>query len=164
MPTNPKWLSTDEQHIWRTFLKSTTHLFDRLDRDLRSSHNLSLPEYEILVHLSEADGQCLRMADLAHLCNQSRSRLSHSISRLERDHLVQRTSCAADGRGVFAHLTKEGLHTLRSAAPTHVAGVRTYLIDNVAKNDLNALRRIMEKASDNLTATHPGYRETRATH
>ena len=50
------WLDQQQQRSWRAFLVGTTLLMDRLDRDLREQHRLSLPEYEILVRLSEAEG------------------------------------------------------------------------------------------------------------
>ena len=50
------WLDQHQQRSWRAFLVGTTLLMDRLDRDLREQHRLSLPEYEILVRLAEAEG------------------------------------------------------------------------------------------------------------
>ena len=60
----------------------TTLLFDRLDDDLRRHRNISLAEYEILVRLSERDGQ-MRMAQLADAMAHSRSRITHTIKRME---------------------------------------------------------------------------------
>ena len=81
------WIAS-QQRDWRSFLLGTTRLFDRLDRDLREQHALSLPEYEILVRLSEAPDQCLRMAELASSVSHSRSRVTHTVSRLEAAGLV----------------------------------------------------------------------------
>ena len=47
------WLDAEQQRAWRAYLVGTTLLMDRLDRDLRAQHDLSLPEYEMLVRLSE---------------------------------------------------------------------------------------------------------------
>src|SRR6188472_1227815 len=63
--TTTRWLTAQQQHAWRAYLVATTLLTERLDRDLREQHDLSLPEYEILVRLSEAPGRQLRMAMLA---------------------------------------------------------------------------------------------------
>ena len=64
-PTHVTWLDRQQQRSWRAFLVGTTLLMDRLDRDLREQHRLSLPEYEILVRLSEAEGNRLPMAESA---------------------------------------------------------------------------------------------------
>ena len=71
----------------------TTLLFDRLDDDLRRAHDISLVEYEILVRLSERDGQ-MRMAALADALAHSRSRVTHTVTRMEKAGLVQRSQLA----------------------------------------------------------------------
>ena len=38
------WLDAGQQRAWRAYLVGTTLLMDRLDRDLREAHDLSLPE------------------------------------------------------------------------------------------------------------------------
>ena len=115
------WLDQHQQRSWRAFLVGTTLLMDRLDRDLREQHRLSLPEYEILVRLAEADGNRMRMAHLADSVSHSRSRVTHTVSRMETAGLVARDACLSDGRGVEAVLTDQGRAALEGAAPTHVA-------------------------------------------
>jgi len=149
-PTPTRWLSPEQQHVWRTFLLGSTRLFEQLERDLRTRHDLSLPEYEILVRLSEAPDRRLRMAELAASISHSRSRVTHTISRLERGGLVARTACATDGRGVVACLTEQGLARLVQAAPTHVAGVRHCLVDLVDPEDLEALGRVFAATAGHL--------------
>ncbi|MGA8988480.1 MarR family winged helix-turn-helix transcriptional regulator [Aeromicrobium sp.] len=144
------WLSAEQQRIWRSFLGGTTALMDRLDRDLRAAHDLSVPEYEILVRLSEAPGRSIRMAELADAVGHSRSRVTHTISRLEREGIVVRGQCADDGRGVSAVLTDHGFSILEAAAHTHVQGVNDYLLANAGAEDFAALGRIMHKVAAQL--------------
>jgi len=132
----------------------TTLLFDRLDDDLRRHHNISLAEYEILVRLSERGGQ-LRMAQLADAMAHSRSRITHTIKRMERSELVERCESPDDGRGVIARLTERGALLLRNVAPTHVEGVREHLVDLASDEDFQALGRVMDAVSDDLIARHP---------
>ena len=98
----------------------TTLLFDRLDDDLRRTHDISLVEYEILVRLSERDGQ-MRMAALADALAHSRSRVTHTVTRMEKVGLVQRSSSPEDGRGILATLTDKG-HDLLGARGAHPCG------------------------------------------
>lgn len=150
----PRWLDQDQQRTWRAFLLGTTLLLDRLDEDLRRDHGLSAVEYEILVRLSEADGQ-LRMAQLAASLAHSRSRVTHTVKRMEGSGLVQRNGSPDDGRGVVCRLTDDGYAMLRTAAPSHVETVRQSLIDLVAPADLDALGRVMDAVCDRLIAAHP---------
>ncbi|WP_456698389.1 MarR family winged helix-turn-helix transcriptional regulator [Aeromicrobium sp. P5_D10] len=144
------WLDSEQQHVWRAFLGATTVLTDRLDRDLRNQHGLSMPEYEILVRLSEAPDRSIRMAELADAVSHSRSRVTHTIARLEREGIVRRGQCSDDGRGVSAVLTEHGFSVLEQAAHTHVRGVNDYLIENADPEDFRALGRIMDKVQEKL--------------
>jgi DNA-binding MarR family transcriptional regulator len=148
------WLDQDQQRSWRAFLVGTTLLMDRLDRDLRDKHGLSLPEYEILVRLSEAEGNRVRMAQLADSVSHSRSRVTHTVSRMETAGLVVRDACLSDGRGVEAVLTDQGRAALEAAAPTHVAGVRRMLVDLVDQDDFQAVGRVFDAVTDGLIEGH----------
>jgi DNA-binding MarR family transcriptional regulator len=145
-----RWLDQGQQRCWRAFLVGTTLLMDRLDRDLRDKHRLSLPEYEILVRLSEAEGNRMRMANLADSVSHSRSRVTHTIARMEGAGLVTRDACLSDGRGVEAVLTPYGGQVLADAAPTHVAGVRAMLVDLAEPEDFEAVGRVFDAVTDAL--------------
>lgn len=149
------WLDPHQQRSWRAYLVGTTLLMDRLDRDLREQHRMSLPEYEILIRLAEADGNRLRMATLADSVSHSRSRVTHTVSRMEAAGLVARDACLSDGRGVEAVLTEQGREALDNAAPTHVAGVRRFLVDLVDEEDFAAVGRVFDAVTDRLIEANP---------
>ncbi|MEZ7128336.1 MarR family winged helix-turn-helix transcriptional regulator [Nonomuraea sp. AD125B] len=134
----PRWLSSAEQRAWRTHLALHKLLMHRLDRELQE-HTLSLNDYEILVNLSESQGRRMRMSDLADATIQSRSRLSHQISRMEAKGLVKREDCRDDRRGTFAVLTDEGWETIQRVAPFHVASVREHFVDRLTDEQLEAI-------------------------
>ncbi len=155
MTVATRWLTSDQQKAWRSFLVGTTLLMDRLDRDLRDQHDLSLPEYEILVRLSESPERALRMAELADSVKNSRSRITHTIARMEAIGLVMRRQCSSDGRGVVACLTDAGYSRLVEAAPDHVESVRDALINVVQPADLAALGRAMSTVARRLDTDTP---------
>jgi DNA-binding MarR family transcriptional regulator len=152
---DPPWLDEHQQRSWRAYLVGTTLLMDRLDRELRERHQMSLSEYEILVRLSEAPDNRLRMAMLADSLSHSRSRVTHTVSRMETTGLVSRDACVADGRGVEAVLTERGKAALVGAAPTHVAGVRRLLVDLVGKEDFAVVGRVFDTVTDALIEGNP---------
>jgi len=149
-----RWLDEEQQAAWRAYMLGTTLLRDRLDRELQRIFDLSLTEYEVLVRLSESDGS-MRMAQLAEALGHSRSRVTHTVKRMEQAGLLGRCSAAADRRGVVARLTDAGWDTLRSAAPVHVEGVRRHLVDLADPEDLRAVRRVFDAVSDALIEDHP---------
>ena len=154
MSEQTRWLEQDQQRSWRALLMGMTLLRDRLDADLRRLFDLSLPEYEVLVRLSENDGQ-LRMAQLADAMAHSRSRITHTISRMQKSGLVERAESPEDGRGVVAKMTDKGMDLLVQAAPFHVTGVREYLLDLVSPDDFAAVGRVFDAVSDHLVECHP---------
>ena len=133
----------------------TELLQHQLDRELREEHEISFTEYEVLVRLSETDDRRMRMALLAESMSHSRSRVTHTIARMEDADLVRRQPCESDGRGVEAVLTDDGHRKLVEAAPTHVRGVRKHLVDVASREDFAALGRIFNEVSDRLLKDKP---------
>ncbi|MBP2416249.1 MarR family winged helix-turn-helix transcriptional regulator [Microlunatus capsulatus] len=138
--TAPRWLDVEQQKVWRAYLLGSARLAERLDADLRE-FGLDLGEYEILVTLSEAPDRRVRMSELAEAVHQSRSRLTHTVSRMENAGLVDRASCPTDRRGVWAHLSDEGFRLLEVAAPTHVEAVRRHFVEAMTPEDYAAVGR-----------------------
>ncbi|TDQ52578.1 MarR family winged helix-turn-helix transcriptional regulator [Actinorugispora endophytica] len=144
------WLDAREQRVWRGFLAVNSLLQERLDRDLQRRDGFTLVEYAILVHLSEAEGRRMRMRSLADTVIVSKSRLSHQVTRLEKDGYVRRESCEEDRRGSWAVLTPEGLKALRGAAPGHVSEVRANLFDRLTDEQVDSLGEIMAVLEEGL--------------
>jgi DNA-binding MarR family transcriptional regulator len=140
---SPRWLSDDEQRAWRSYVRLAQLLMRQLDRDLHP-FGLSMHDYEILVELSEAPDTRMRMTELADRTAQSRSRLSHQVSRMESKGLVSREDCEGDKRGTFAVLTAHGTDTIATVAPHHVASVRKHFIDQLDEAGLAALNGACE--------------------
>jgi len=145
-----QWLTEPQQRNWRAFLGGVTVLMDRLERDLRAGHGISLPEYEILVRLSEAPNRTMRMAELANHVALSRSRATHTVGRLEAKGIVRREPCDEDGRGVQAVLTDDGFKLLTTAALTHVRGVQEHFVSQASAEEFDAVGRIMNRVVENL--------------
>ena len=148
-----RWLDEREQRVWRVYLETSQQLWEQLEDDLAAATGMPMPEYEILVRLSEAPDRRLRMSELAQQVVHSRSRLTHTVGRMEARGLVVRRRSENDRRGVLAELTDTGYELLAGAAPAHVASVRRRLFDPLTKDDVAALGRIMRKVADALRDT-----------
>ncbi|MFC6288266.1 MarR family winged helix-turn-helix transcriptional regulator [Nocardioides sp. GCM10027113] len=150
-----RWLDQDQQRSWRALVLGMTLLTDRLDDDLRRVFDVSLTDYEILVRLSEREGRRMRMAQLADALAHSRSRVTHTVKRLERDGLVERLESPEDGRGVICAMTDKGWKLLVEMAPLHVQSVRDNLVDLASPEDFAAVGRVFDAVADHLVAAHP---------
>ncbi|GAB2868448.1 MarR family transcriptional regulator [Actinocorallia aurea] len=143
-----RWLDAAQQGRWRSYLDGSSLLLELLDRELKAAHGLTMPEYEILVRLSESPGRTLRMAELAQMSYHSRSRLSHTCARLEGKGLVVRVPADDDKRGVNATLTEEGYRVLSEAAHDHVATVRDHFVDLLSPEEFEVVGRVFARIAE----------------
>ncbi len=147
-----RWLTEDEQRLWRGWLAASMLLPERLNRDLQEQHGLTGTDYQVLVELSESPERRMRMSTLAERTQLSRSRLSHQVDRMTRAGLVTRQECAQDGRGMFAVLTEQGWETIVAAAPDHVESVRRHLVDRLTPEQFEAFGQACITVADALRA------------
>src|SRR4051795_3849935 len=113
-------LTPTQQRCWRAFVESSWALHTRLEDELRAATGLSMPDYHVLVVLSEAPEHRLRMGELAGRLVFAPSRLTYQITSMVRRGLVRKQSCPDDGRAQEAVLTDAGLAALVAAAPHHL--------------------------------------------
>lgn len=147
-------LTESQMRAWRAFLGASTLVSARLNHELDEAAAISMYEYEILVRLFESEAGRVRMSQLADQVSYSRSRLTHTVGRLERAGYVLRSSCPNDRRGVYAHLTKAGYEFLAQTAPIHLDGVRRHLINRFTPSELATLTELLEKITTDADLAH----------
>src|SRR3954465_1439746 len=147
-----RWLDDRQQRTWRAWLAASELLPRVLDTQLQRDAGLTHPAYVVLAMLSEAPHRSRRMSDLARRANQSQSRLSHTVARLEQRGWVRRERSPEDGRGNIAVLTDAGWDIVRSLAPGHVEAVREAMFDALTEEQTRAMREALELALERL---HP---------
>jgi DNA-binding MarR family transcriptional regulator len=140
-----EWLNPVEERAWRGYTEMSARLNAHLHRSLARQTGLSLPDYEVLVHLSESPDDRLRAFELGAALQWEKSRLSHHLTRMERRGLVERQSCESDARGLFVVLTPEGRKAIEEGAPHHVSDVRSSLIDLLSTGQLETIAEISER-------------------
>jgi DNA-binding MarR family transcriptional regulator len=176
MPLPPATLSADEPvdqrrsasgtadepgiGAWRAFLQAHARITRRLDEELQAAHGLSLAEYDALLQIAHAPGHRVRMNVLANRVVLSRSGITRLVDRLEATGSVERIACSSDARGQEAVLTPAGLERLRTAAGTHLDGVRRYFLEGSDPDDLGAIERSLGRMAGaletNARPTHEG--------
>jgi DNA-binding MarR family transcriptional regulator len=149
-----QWLDERQQRAWRAWLTASELVPRVLDAQLQRDAGISHAAYVVLAMLSEAPNRSRRMSDLARRANQSQSRLSHTVARLEERGWVRRERSAEDGRGNLAVLTDAGWEVVRSVAPGHVDAVRSALFDPLTEEQTEALREVLEAVVERLDPDH----------
>ena len=145
MPSEVRWLTAQEERVWRRWLTLNARLSATLHRELHDDAGLSMPDFEVLVHLTDSPAGRLRVTDLSRLLQWERSRVSHHVTRMESRRLVQRVECAEDGRGAFVVITPEGRAASEQAAPGHVHTVRRLVFDALSPEEIEAIAAIIDK-------------------
>jgi DNA-binding MarR family transcriptional regulator len=149
-----EWLTEEQQRTWRAWLTVAELVPRVLDAQLQRDAGLTHAAYIVLAMLSEAPHRSRRMSDLARRANQSQSRLSHTVARLEQRGWVRRERSAEDGRGNVAVLTDAGWDIVRSLAPGHVEAVREAMFDALTEEQTRAMREGLELVIERLDPDH----------
>ena len=144
------WLNDREQRAWRGLVRLQAELFGRLNRHIARETELSAPDYEVLVNLSEAPEGRLRVFELGAAMRWEKSRLSHHLRRMADRGLIAKVSCPSDARGAFVEITDAGRRAIEVAAPTHVAEVRRLFVDALSEEQLDQLAAIADAVVNTL--------------
>lgn len=149
------WLNAEQQRMWRLWIHLHAKAVTAQARQLWDDSRLSFSDYEVLVHLSEAEGRRLRISALADQLQWDRSRMSHQIRRMEERGLLWRESCDTDGRGFFAVLDPQGLNAIQDAAPGHARLVKKQFFEHLTPEQerqfseiLGLLQRVIDPDAD----------------
>jgi DNA-binding MarR family transcriptional regulator len=137
---------------WAQLLRAHSALTRRFSSELLSAHGLTLNGYEVLLHLAHAPDRRLRRVDLAESVLLTASGITRLLEGLERSGYVSRAASEQDARVTYAVLTDEGYEKLRSAAPTHVGGIRELFAEQFTNDELETLCELLARVSSDTTA------------
>ena len=145
-----RWLDDEQQRTWRAWLTVSELVPRVLDAQLQRDAGISHAAYVVLAMLSESPSRSRRMSDLARRANQSQSRLSHTVARLEARGWVRRERATDDGRGNLAVLTDAGYDVVVAVAPGHVDAVRESVFGPLTSEQTSVLREALEAIAEKL--------------
>ena len=142
----PVRLRTSEaSETWRSLLVAFTTVNGMLADELYAETGLQLEWYEILLMLSQAPDGAMRPSELADNRHLSRSGATRLIDRMEREELVERRACEADGRGNLVTITPSGEETFRKAGRVHLRGIEEHVGSHLSPEDMAGLRQGLTK-------------------
>jgi DNA-binding MarR family transcriptional regulator len=148
-PDDPvPWLSPEELQAWMALTAMLMTLPAAIDAQLKRDSGLNFFEYSILVALARPSDKKLQMSTLAQLAGGSLSRLSHAVTRLERQGWVRRRAQTGESRCIEAILTDEGMAALVAAAPGHVREARRLVFESMTPAQVRQLQRVCRQIVD----------------
>jgi len=140
-----------EQAAWGGLLGIHGRMMRVIEADLEAHSRITHAEFEVLLRLSWAEQQRLRIQDLAARSLLTRSGISRVVERLERVGLVTREEASEDRRGAYAVLTEAGLLRLRTALRAHVAFVRSSFLGLFSEAELEQMAAFWQRVEQGQT-------------
>jgi DNA-binding MarR family transcriptional regulator len=120
----------------------------RLSTQLTVDHGLTINDFEVLLRLARSPERRMRRVDLAQQVVLTASGVTRLLDGLERSGLVERSSCDADRRVVYAVLTDAGLAKIAEAATSHFAQVDELFGARFEDAELEELGSLLAKLGD----------------
>ena len=137
--------STRQLESWIAFLRSHSAITRELSAQLQREHGLTLNDYEVLLHLSHAEGGMMRRVDLAESVLLTASGITRLLEGLERAGLVCKQTCSSDARVSYAKLTDAGAEKLREAGVTHLRGIDELFLGRYSGSELATLAELLSR-------------------
>ncbi|MGZ4289532.1 MAG: MarR family winged helix-turn-helix transcriptional regulator [Gaiellaceae bacterium] len=128
---------------WVSFLRAHAAITRELSAQLQREHDLTLNDYEVLLHLSHAEDGRMRRVDLAQQVVLTASGITRLLEGLERSGYVRKETCASDARVSYAKLTDDGRAKLRVAADTHLRGIDQLFLSRYSGSELATLAELL---------------------
>ncbi len=138
-------LTDVELRAWQGLLHAHQRVMRILDAELREEHQLSMADYDVLLRLARAPERRLKMTELARRVMMSPSGLTRVVDRLVARGLVRRNRTDGDARLMLAQLTGEGRQVLRTAAKTHLRGIREHFTGHLTDAQLRSVAKALER-------------------
>jgi DNA-binding MarR family transcriptional regulator len=129
---------------WAQLLRGHAAATRLLSAELQE-HDLTINDYEALLLLSQAEGGRLKRVELARQLVLTPSGVTRLLEGLEAAGLVERASCEADLRVVYAQLTDRGRERLSAASCGHVGSVRALFEEYLTRDELDTLASLLER-------------------
>jgi DNA-binding MarR family transcriptional regulator len=137
--------SPTQLESWVSFIRAHAAITRELSARLQRQHGLTLNDYEVLLHLSQAEGQRLRRVDLAERVILTASGITRLLEGLEGSGFVTKETCASDARVSYAKLTEAGRDKLRDAAHTHLDDIDDLFLGRYSGSELATLADLLSR-------------------
>ena len=140
---------------WELYFTTTARLTERIEAALKCQSGLSMPEYSVLLMTDRAGEAGIRPSVLAHKVVFSRSRLTHTMKRLESRDLISRRPCQGDGRGGLVFLTDAGKRLFDEAAIVQRDVIRRLFLHEIPPEEIDMLTCLFSRVSERIDNDTP---------
>lgn len=130
-------------NAWVRLLRGHTATRRTLSVQLQLEHDLTVNDYEALLHLSRAQDGALKRVDLATALLLTPSGITRLLEGLEVAGLVEKRACESDARVSYAAITDAGRGKLEAASCSHIGSVRALFEERYTDDELETLAELL---------------------
>jgi DNA-binding MarR family transcriptional regulator len=148
-------LDPTELGAYLSLIEVSSLLRHTVEQQLRDAGDLSYVQFQLLARLGDSPTGSHRMTDLADEVVYSRSGLTYQAQSLEQRGLVTRAPSPDDERSTTVTITEQGRDVLTAVFPGHIGVVDGLLLEPLAREDVEALARVLGRVRDHMRAAPP---------
>jgi DNA-binding MarR family transcriptional regulator len=130
---------------WARLVRAQQLLLERVEADLKQAGLPPLRWYDVLLELRRAEPDGLRQYEIGAAVLLNKYNVSRLLDRLEREGLIVRYACEADGRGAQVRITPSGNGLLKRMWKVYGEAVTEHFVQHFSAADINRLSALLCK-------------------
>jgi DNA-binding MarR family transcriptional regulator len=130
---------------WYATLQASLRSLDRIAGEFERETGISLAWYEVLIRAYKAEGDRIRMSELASTLLLSRGGATRLVDRMEQAGLITRETPPEDRRATYAVLTDKGREHVERGMQPHFEAVQRHFGSLLTDEEAHALVRASVK-------------------
>ncbi|SJM49710.1 MarR family winged helix-turn-helix transcriptional regulator [Agrococcus casei] len=135
---------------WRAYIESSGRLVAELEHRMKTASGLDMGDFNMLLLLSEAPDERMRMGELARELAFAPGRLTYRATNLAKRGWIERKASGSDKRGIWAILTTDGRRVLRKARPLHARLVDELMIDHLDRSQAEVMLEVFTSLNNRM--------------
>lgn len=142
--------SKNTQTAWIQLVKAQQLLINDVEKKLKIAKLPPLSWYDVLLELSRDPENGIRQYEIGEQILLNKHNLSRLIDRLEKDGLLKRVVCNADGRGIVVIITKKGLALKQKIWPIYACAIQSLIAKPLTSEQIELLSELMGSLIANI--------------
>lgn len=140
-----KLSSAKAVQVWEGISRAHCSMIAALEKDMVPETGIALGWYDVLSHLSRAPDSMLRFQDLARGAGLTDSGASRRLNQMIKSGLIDRHSCPTDRRGVYAHLTDQGMAAYKKAHAVFLRSLQRNLGSQLDPGEADVVHAVLSR-------------------
>lgn len=132
-----------ELDAFARLMRAHTVLRRELEAEVLRPRDLTINDFEALLHLSRADDHRLRRVDLVERLMLTPSGVTRLLEGLQDAGLVENVQCDDDARVTWARLTQDGIETIECVGVSHAERLRSLFRDTLSEDEVAQLSELL---------------------